>query len=278
MVDIRERPSSATETDDIIGSIAHAREVLLCLARGINSISDIARECGFSKSTVHRLLKSLEKYDLAIENCLNRQYYLGTLARKLAADPTVPHRQLINCASDEMRRLANSTEETVALDITYNVQYVPLYEVQSRHDFKVTQEKTANPSLSGILAGATVKVLLSQLTEEKLNIILDNINISPESERAAPDKEVLLAQIREIRRSGYAISRGERFVGMICAAAPVKGYYLPVVLSVAGPESRIQPYLKNIVAQLIESASRISERLVMTLRTRPKCPRNNTNN
>jgi len=270
MVAVREKITSTVENDDIIGSIAHAREILLCLARGINSISDIARECGFSKSTVHRLLKSLEKYDLAIENCLNRQYYLGALAKSLAANPCAPHRQLINCAADEMRRLAHATEETVALDTVFNTEYVHLFEIPSRHSLKVTQETVRAPSFSGIFAGATVKVLLAQLNEEKLAIILDNIKLIPETERASADKDVLMAQIKEIRRCGYSISRGERFVGTICAAAPIKGYYMPVVLSVTGPEGRLQPYLKNIVGQLVESSSRISERLIQTLKMRMK--------
>lgn len=270
MVGVREKFASTVEGDDIIGSIAHAREILLCLARGVNSISDIARECGFSKSTVHRLLKSLEKYNLAIENCLNRQYYLGALAKNLAANPCAPHRQLINCAADEMRRLAHATEETVALDTVFNTEYVHLFEIPSQHSLKVTQETVRAPSFLGIFAGATVKVLLSQLNEEKLSIILDNIKLTSETERGSADKDVLTSQIKEIRRCGYSISRGERFTGTICAAAPIKGYYMPVVLSVTGPEARLQPYLKNVVGQLVESSSRISERLIQTLRSRIK--------
>src|SRR3989304_9671112 len=107
-----ERPAPAPRK--IVGSIAHAKEILLCLARGINNLSDIARECRFSKSTVHRLLKSLESHNYIVEDPYTRQYYFGPMIGQLMADPAVPHRLLVICAEDEMRKLSRAPAETAA--------------------------------------------------------------------------------------------------------------------------------------------------------------------
>ena len=275
MIQVKNITSGKPDQNQIIGSIAHAREILVCLANGINSLSDIARECNFSKSTVHRLLKSLEKYDLAIEDSLNRRYYLGSMVRRLVIHPTSPHRQLINSAVDEMRKLSNTTEETVALDILYNVQYFALYDIPSRHDLRVTQDrKTIGMGFSPLYPGAPVRVLLSQLDDDTLDIALDNIVFDLDTDNVITNRDILLAQVKETRIAGYSVSRGERILGSICVAVPVKGYYMPVVLSIAGPESRLQPYIKSVISGMTESSQRISENLAAALSETERIKRN----
>lgn len=259
MVNVKTPAPDTGEENSVVGSIAHAREILLCLAKGVNSLSDIARECGFSKSTVHRLLKSLEQFKCAVEDPFDRRYYLGPMMRKLMSDPVTPHHQLINCAEDEMRKLACLTEETVTLDVMPGIQYVPLYEIPSIHHLRVSSDfKKNRPMFFSSYAGGIVKALLSQLDNDKLEIVLANTNILPETERTVTDKEYLMAQLKEIRQKGYAVTRGERKAGVMCLSAPITTYYVPVALSVVGPETRISPNLKSMVTKLKESADRIA--------------------
>jgi DNA-binding IclR family transcriptional regulator len=241
------------------GSIAHATGILLCLSNDIHSLTDIARRCHLSKSTTHRVLKLLERSRLVVEDTINRRYYLGPLLKKLASNPASTHRRLLAAADAEMRRLAELTEETVAMDTFVGIQYVPLREIPSRQDLKVTQEsRKAGPPYSGLYAGAAVKVLLSQLDDDKLKTILDHVSIHRETERTVTDKTLLKAQLNEIRQQGYAISRGERVPGVMSISAPVRDYFLPIALSVIGPEIRLQPRAKQVIAELKLSASRIS--------------------
>jgi IclR family acetate operon transcriptional repressor len=244
------------------GSIAHATEILICLSNDVHKISDIARQCAFSKSTVHRVLKLLEQSHLAVQDTINRRYYLGPLITQLTSNPITTHKRLITYAIDEMKHLSSFSEETVALDIMIGIQYLPLHEIPSKHDLKVTQEsKKIGPLYAGLYAGASVKVLLAQLDENKLKILMDNINIAPETDRTVTDKELLMAQLREIRHKGYAISHGERVPGTMCIAAPISNYILPVGLSIVGPESRLQPRMKEVIAEIKAGASRISSNM-----------------
>jgi IclR family acetate operon transcriptional repressor len=245
------------------GSIAHATEILICLSNDIHKISDIARQCNFSKSTVHRVLKLLEEPLLVVQDIINRRYYLGPLITQLTANPVTTHKRLITCAIDEMKHLATFSEETVALDIMIGIQYLPLHEIPSKHTLKVTQEsKKIGPLYAGLYAGASVKVLLMQLDEKRLKILMDNINITPETERTVTDKQLLMAQLKEIRQKGYAISYGERVQGTLSIAAPISNYILPVGLSVVGPESRLQPKVKEVIAEIKASSRRISNNVI----------------
>jgi DNA-binding IclR family transcriptional regulator len=250
---IQEKASKVT------GSIAHATEILKCLSNDIHKVSDIARQCNFSKSTVHRVLKLLEQSHFAVQDNINRRYYLGPLVTQLAANPTTAHKRLITCAEVEMKRLSSLSEETVAMDILIGIQYYSLYEIPSKHSFRVTQESNKmGPLYAGLYAGASVKVLLSQLDEKKLKILLDNINIFPVTEHTITDTELLLAQLKDIRQKGHSISHGERILGTICISVPVHNYILPVVISIVGPENRLQPRVTEILAEMKASSSRIS--------------------
>jgi IclR family KDG regulon transcriptional repressor len=238
------------------GSIAHAADVLTCLSNDIHTVTDIARRCGLGKSTVHRVLKLLERPMLVVQDAVTRHYYLGPLITRLASNPITTHEYLILCAGEEMNRLSQLSEETVALDIMIGTQIFPLYEVPSQHDFRVTRESRASGPLH---AGASGKVLLSLLNEKQLRIAIGGAELSRVTDRTVTNPERLLAQVREIKHQGYAVSRGERIDGVMCISVPIKNYSLPVVLSIVGPESRLEPKAAEVIAQMTVSAKRISE-------------------
>jgi DNA-binding IclR family transcriptional regulator len=257
------KPGKAT------GSIAHAAQILICLSNDFHKVSDIARQCNFSKSTVHRVLKLLEQSQFVVQDTINRSYYISLLITKLASNAITTHMRLVTYAEAEMQRLAAISEETVTLDIMSGMQFLPLYEIPSQHNLRVTQEsKRIGPLYTGLYAGASVKVLLAQLDENRLKMLLDIIKIDPVTESTVTDKELLKAQVQDIRKKGYALSLGERVAGATCIAVPINNYILPVALSVVGPEIRLQPRVKEVIAELKTSSDRISQNIQKIFRER----------
>jgi IclR family KDG regulon transcriptional repressor len=238
------------------GSIAHAAAVLTCLSNGIHNLTDIARQCELGKSTVHRVLKLLKYSMLVVQDTVSRRYYLGPLVTRLASNPVTTHEYLVMCAIEEMKRLAQFSEETVAMDIMIGTHIFPLYEISSQHDLRVTQESRASGPVN---AGASGKTLLSLLNEKRLRNAIDNIEVATATDRTVTNPELLLAQVGEIKQQGFAVSYGERIDGAICISVPIKNYSLPVVLSVVGPESRLRPKTKETISHMVVSAKRISD-------------------
>ncbi|MFA5308198.1 MAG: IclR family transcriptional regulator C-terminal domain-containing protein [Dehalococcoidales bacterium] len=244
------------------GSIAHAAAILVCLSKDIHNVSDIARECNFSKSTVHRVLKLLEQSQLVVQDTINRQYYLSLLVSRFAVNAISTHKRLILYSDAEMRRLSSASGETVSLDILSGMQLLSLHDIPSQHDLRVTRESYRLEQFSaGLFSGASVKVLMAQLDASRLNMLLDIIKITTPNGPAVTDRNLLLAQLRDILVKGYAVSRGERIQGTLCIAAPISNYILPVGLSVVGPEPRMQPRVKEIIIELKASAARITRNI-----------------
>jgi DNA-binding IclR family transcriptional regulator len=225
------------------------------LSNDINNLTDIARQCRLNKPTVYRLLKTLEELLMVTQDSATRRYYLGPLVNQIASNPLANHHYLINCALEELRRLWDLTGETVELNIMVGLQYVRLYEIPSRFELKVV----AGPDPVGpVYVGATAKVLLAQLDDDELKVALKNIKIIRVTEHSVIDNKELMAQAREIRRQGFAISHGERIPGALCISTPVKNYFWPVALSIVGPEIRFKPGVDQALEEMLSSANRIS--------------------
>ncbi len=262
MVTVMQR-TAAVQEDKVTGSIAHATEILKCLSDNIHKVSDIARQTGFSKSTVHRVLKLMEQSRLVIQDTINRSYYLGPLVTRLASNAITTHKRLITCADTEMKKLSDATEETVVLDIMMGFQFISLYDVPSRHNLKVIQEiKNSGSKFDKLYAGASVKVLMAQLDDKRLQMLMSAITMFPATRNTVTDKKTLLAQVLDIRRTGYSISRSERIPDTLCLAVPVYHYILPVGLSVVGPDMRLQSKIREVVMELKSSSLRISKNIL----------------
>lgn len=240
------------------GSISHAALILNCLSEGIHTVSEIAYRCALGKSTVHRVLKLLEDIDMVMQDVYSHSYYLGPLVARLNATPFASHEYLTIFALEEMKKLSGLSEETVALDILIGLQLVPIFELPSLHDLRVTENKATGGPLH---TGASRKVLLSQLQDNRLDFVLNTISFEPTTEYSVTDRETLVAQLKAIRKQGYAVSFGERNRGVVCVSVPLLHYTFPAALSVIGPEVRLEQNLKVIIEESQKSGELVSERL-----------------
>jgi IclR family transcriptional regulator, KDG regulon repressor len=239
--------------------IHRAAKVITCISNGINSLSDIADSCQLSKSTVHRLLKALEKSRFIIYNTFNRQYLIGDLITDIAARPETYHDYLKICTGKAMEELAAVTEETVMMCVMVGLRQVRVLSIPSKHDLRVVE---GTRKVAYIFAGAGSQVLLAQLKDDELKASLKYFKMEKLPNNTPLDTKTLLARIYKIREQGYAVSVGERIPGAICVAAPVRNYVLPVSLIIVGPECRMKDKMEGFIDLLITVADRISCNLI----------------
>ncbi len=239
-----------------IRAVSRAVNILFCLSNGVNTITDIANCCKLSKPTVYRLLQTLEETLMVTQDPITHHYYLGPLVNRIASNPQANHHFLINYAMEELAHLHDFSGETVELNIMAGLQYIRLCEIQSKFELKVV----ARPDPVGsVYVGATAKVLLSQLDDDKLQTALKNIKINRVTEYSIIDKRKLMAQAKEIRQWGYAVSYGERIADAICISVPINNYFWPVALSLVGPESRMESKLEETINEVRASAHHITD-------------------
>lgn len=254
----RNQGTATAQKPTAIRSVSRAVNILVCLTNGMSSITEIANCCKLTKPTVYRLLQTLEDSLMVTQDPINHRYYLGPLINRIASNPEANHHYLINCALEGLKYLWDFSGETVELNIMAHLQYIRLYEIQSKYELKVV----AGPDPVGpVYVGATAKVLLSQLDDDELQTALNNVKIRRVTERSVIDKKEIILQAREIRQRGYAVSFGERIAEALCISAPIKNYFWPVALSLVGPVSRLEPRMEETIKEVTAVASHITDNI-----------------
>jgi IclR family KDG regulon transcriptional repressor len=245
------------ENQNAYKSISHAAKILSCLSDGKNSVTEIAQHCELSKPTVSRLLQALEKSHLAIRDPVHRKYFLGSLLNRLVANPKTTHLNLITLSIEEMNHLSKMCGETVILGILVGAQNIRLHMIPSIHNIRVYDDE--NYDITGLnLHAAATKASLAQLERKELSLVIDNILTETATQDPNFDQKQFLSQIDQIRKQGYAISRGEKIAGALAISVPIKGYHFPAVLSVVGIESRFESKIPALLPEIIAGANHIS--------------------
>ncbi len=109
----------------------------------------------------------------------------------------------------------------------------------------------------------TGKVLLAYQPPRAADFIIERMGLLRYTSSTITDASRLRAELRRIRRDGYAVDYGEQEEGVRCLAAPVFGPdgEIFAALSLSGPASRLEekrmdaliPHLKRIAAALSET-------------------------
>jgi DNA-binding IclR family transcriptional regulator len=239
-------------------SVFRIAAILNCFNKGICTVSDIANTLKVNKSTIYRLLQTLNEAEITMRNPINRHYYIGPLIAQIAANPDITHNTLVLCAIDEMERLSELTGESIAINALIGINTYLLHEIPSTHDIRIAGRHRISSNLH---AGGACKLLLSQLSSKDLRKVLDNISFVRLTERTVTDKEKLLEQLKTIRKQGYSVGYGERVLGAMSISAPIKNYVLPVSLGILGVEDRMKPKTAEYVNACMKSAAHIEYNL-----------------
>ena len=235
-------------------------------------LEEISHVVGISRSATYRALAALVERGLVVRDGEAHRYRIGPWGLRLAR--AYAHAEsLIVVSRPHLQRLRDLTDETVCLSVVSGDQCVCVEELPSPKIIKFSQGVGAAGPL---YAGASGKVLLAHLPSHVQKRILKRLRLRPIAPRTVTDKDVLLDHLEEIRRRGYATSRGERIVGAAAVAAPIWGpdRVKVTALGVFGPDTRLSAErIREVIPALLEAARAISTDLQAFAHTLPHVAR-----
>lgn len=223
-------------------------------------VNELGRELGWHKSTVSRIMSTLERGGLLSRNPDTNRYRLGVDLIGLASC-VVSYMDIREIARPLLRELAQGCQETVNLVVldagqTVNLdQYLP----PTRQVKNIGWVGRRTPPY----CTAAGKVLLAHLTEErqKRTFYYELFSFTPET---ITDINELKRELDQVIQQGYAVSQEEMESGLNAIAAPIYDHRREVTsaASIAGPSYRVTPELFSVLAQqLIKTTTEISRRL-----------------
>ncbi|GAA2649248.1 IclR family transcriptional regulator [Paractinoplanes durhamensis] len=251
----RRNPAAGDESSEGQGvrSIQRALDILSLLTedRPLIAVRDIVAATGLAKTTVIRIVQTLEQSGLLWAT--NSGYMAGPglwrwahLARRGWELP--PETQRL------MRELAARERETVNVYVARDIVRICIAQQESpqplRHVVHVGDELP-------MWAGASAKVLLRNASDGLLERVA----------RSSPWGEGHVRRIREwideATQQGYAVSHGERETGLSAVAVPILGRSGTVVaaLTLSGPTVRFtDDRVTEFTAALLTAAAQMNER------------------
>lgn len=241
-----------------VRSVDRAAALLVALGDvpGEAGVTELARRLGLHKSTVSRLLATLQKRGLVEQDGETGKYRLGLVVIRLAerAERTLDLRGI---ATPELERLARLTHETTGVGILVGDTLMTVAQVDGPNLAAVGDWTGRATPLHCVASG---KVLLSSLAERDVLRIVRSGLVSY-TDRTIVALEPLLEELARVRRRGFATAIGEYDAGLNAVSAPIhdaRGHIVAAV-DVWGPAFRLTPRrVPELAAQARETATAIS--------------------
>ncbi len=252
-----------SKPDYSIRVIGRMAEILNCFTREEpeQSLMDITRATGLHKSTVFRILDTLEKLKWVRRDPRIGSYRLGFDLFELGFR-AVQGLDFYNISLPHLEELVKVTQQTVHLVVHDNGKVLYINKVESPNTI-ITQ-----PSQIGLRlpmhCTAVGKILLSDMPEEEMVALLTREGMPKITANTIDQPERLYKALAEVREQGYAFDNEEIQVGLRCVAAPIYDFSGRVVaaVSVSGPAAIFsEERLSFFIEELKRTAMRISEEL-----------------
>ncbi|WP_134704236.1 IclR family transcriptional regulator [Ammoniphilus sp. YIM 78166] len=245
------------ESGQTVQSVERAMRIMECftLEKPQQTLGELAAQTNLSKSTVYRLLSTLEGIGYIKQDDLTQKYSLGFKVFFLGSVVT-GNLSLRETALPFMRKLGEEISETVDLNIIEGGQRVCIEMVESseqiRNIVKVGQR-------NALWVGASGRVLLANLeAAERQNILQEAVR----QNQLDMDQSVLEEKLDLIRTKGYAISIDERVKGSFAIASPIFTHEgkLAGGVTAAGPIHRLSgDQTPFVIQQVMHTAYQISQ-------------------
>ncbi|HTP88390.1 MAG TPA: IclR family transcriptional regulator [Bryobacteraceae bacterium] len=221
------------------------------------TLADVARASELPKATVYRILATLEQRGY-LDRGPDGEYRLARkmfdLERRDALEET-----LLRAARPLIGVLVASCRETVNLGILDAGEVVVIHTVESPLTVRMSSKVGNRRHLHSTALG---KVLLAALPEKEAMRLVRMKGLTRLTGNTIATQPALLAELRRVRRRGWAIDNQENETDGRCIGAPIAGPHEAVVaaLSISGPEFRMDmARAKALAPELKRACARISE-------------------
>ncbi|WP_033827579.1 IclR family transcriptional regulator [Bacillus andreraoultii] len=227
-------------------------------------ITEISEKMNLHKSTVHSLLKTLEKHQYIDQNPENGKYRLGLklIERGNCVISTIDIRQV---SRTFLLDLSKKTGQTVHLGILNDTEGVYIDKIEGESAI-IRFSKIGK----GIPLHATAigKVLLAfQEPKETYNLLKD-YQFTEQTEHSITERDKFLAELEVVHQQGYAVDNQENELGVRCIAAPLLNYENKVLggISISTlisqvDDEKLAKYIKLLKQTSLEISKKLGYRL-----------------
>ena len=246
----------------LINSIIRACNVLECLSDDKDGLktSDLAARLQLDRSTLYRILLSLEKCGFVEKDEKTGVFTVGIAAIEIG-NACLRRMDFIQISKPVMLDLSMQAQEAVHLGVLSDTEIVFVDKVDSPRSVgmicKIGQR-------APVYCTGLGKVLLANQPEAELARIVKAIQLKPFNKQTITSKKKFLDELKRVRTQGYAFDHSEHEDDAECIGAPIRDHLGHVIaaISISGPQKKIgTPQERQFIDWIVEAASLISTKM-----------------
>ncbi|MEW9077491.1 IclR family transcriptional regulator [Terrisporobacter glycolicus] len=251
---------------DIINSLDRALDILILLyhKKREMGVTEISKELGVYKSTIHRTLYTLENKGFINQNHDNGKYWLGM---KLYAIGMVVGEKLSikELVKPYVRELNTEFNEVVNVSILEEKSEDCPRSIVIHKEYGSNQLQSVNPTVGSSCECYCSSVGKCLMAFNDINYkSFKDLKIKKYTDTTIENWDDMIKVLEKIRKDGYAIDNEELEHGLTCIGAPIldKDNKAIAAISLSGPTIRMKSGdFDYKIKRVIETARKISNLL-----------------
>lgn len=236
--------------------LSNAIDVLRCFTVGepLQGVTAIAARIGLHKSTVSRILATLELENLVERDPNSRRFKLG-LGLIAVTGPLLADLDVRRAAYPILRELTEQTRETSALMLWNGVESICVEQLPSPQQVKHT---TALGTRYATAVSSSVQLFLSHEGAERTRTLLASGALTLPA--GLDGTEEFLLRLKQVSSQGYAVNYGESSPQEVGVAAPVYDHRgdMAACVMVAAPFFRVSAHSLETLVEACVAAGRLA--------------------
>jgi len=220
------------------------------------SLSELSRSSKYPKTTMHRILRTLEEMGYVRQNRRN-QLYSATIRFFEVGSKVIQTLDFVGIAYPLMLELSNITGETINLGVLDGLDVVCLRKVESKHYLRLDQPIGHREKAYFTAFGKAILAYLPY--DQRSKLFLGDV-ATPATSKSLRTVGEIEKDLKMVKVRGYSMDNGEGVDGVSCVGAPIFGRDSTVIagLSIAGPTLRVDKNLEYFGKLVRETADCIS--------------------
>jgi len=248
----------------IVPAVDRAIQILLLLKNEGRdmTIAEISEATGWARSSIHKLLLTLNYHALLDRDSKTKRYSLGSeLSELVRFKFAFKSQDLRSAAKPILHALVEYSRETASLSVLRDTQMIFL-------DVEESPEQVRVSLITGISTPATTtsygKAVLACLPEDRVIEIIRFVGLPVTSEKSFTTIGSYLMDLATTRKRGYAIDYEDYRKGIVGVSAPIYDAKQQVIgaLSLVGPAARItKEKARRYGQKCVDMAAKLSDKL-----------------
>lgn len=235
-----DRPSREADISGyVVPAVDRAARIMLMMStntRGM-SLAEIAAATGWHKSSIHKILLTLNHHGFLDRDEATKRYALG-IALVRCGQSVLSDLHINHTATLFLRELADYSGETANLAILRGTKMVIVDVVESRVELRVSPPIG---TMDSVTTKSNGKAVLAWLPENRVNEIIEKEGLPANTRNSITKLKLFRNELAAVREQGYATDIEEFQEGVSAVSAPVFNTAGQVLgtLSVIGPAFRM---------------------------------------